>query len=72
MTVSEDIEMGKGYWKFNVSLLKDKTYTDHIKTIIQQIIRDLEHGNWENAGDWREYLKLLLQRKREQKTQLCH
>ena len=68
MTVSEDIEMGKGYWKFNVSLSKDKTYTDHIKTIIQQIIRDLEHGNWENAGDWWEYLKLLLQRKREQKT----
>lgn len=28
---------GKGFWKFNNSLLKDKTYVDIVKNLINQI-----------------------------------
>ena len=30
-------ERGRGYWKFNNSLLKDKSYVDEIKKIIQEV-----------------------------------
>ena len=32
--IAEDIEIGKGYWKFNTSLLRDKEYTEMIKNTI--------------------------------------
>ena len=33
----QDSERGKGYWKFNNSLLKDQKYVDEIKKVIQEV-----------------------------------
>ena len=32
--ISESVKKGKGLWKFNTSLLKDKKYINEIKTLV--------------------------------------
>ena len=42
--IAEDIEIGKGYWKFNTSLLRDKEYTEMIKNTIREEKEELHSG----------------------------
>ena len=34
--ISESIKKGKGFWKFNTSLLKDKKYINELKTLVNE------------------------------------
>ena len=58
--IAESIEIGKGYWKFNTSLLRDKEYTEMIKNTIREEKEELHSGVWDSVADWWEYLKYLL------------
>ena len=48
--------IGKGFWKFNCSLLHDKVYVDNIRKIISNSIKD--HKNMEDKRLTWEFLKL--------------
>ena len=43
---------GPGYWKFNNSLLLDKTYVDMINEVIQRIETEAEIGNLDPTTTW--------------------
>ena len=60
LEIAEDIELGRGYWKFNTSLLKDNDYTEMIKETIRTAKLELHSGEWDNVADWWEYLKALI------------
>ena len=60
VVVREGIEQGRGYWKFNVSLLKDRTYVELIRGIIGQARATREGEGWDDLGEWWDYLKFLL------------
>ena len=60
VNVIEEIELGKGYWKFNTSLLRDDIYTQLIKGTIAEAKLELNNGEWDNIEEWWEYLKMLL------------
>ncbi|MEL6805091.1 MAG: reverse transcriptase family protein, partial [Bacteroidota bacterium] len=54
------IEIGRGYWKFNVSLLKDRAYVGYIRGIIRQARETRGDGDWDDPGEWWDFLKFLL------------
>ena len=58
--ITEEIKRGKGYWKFNTSLLKENEYTELIKGTIEEAKQELRNGEWDSIEDWWEYLKKLL------------
>ena len=58
--LSGGIEPGRGYWKFNVSLLKDRTYVELVRGIIRQARETREGENWDDLGEWWDFLKFLL------------
>ena len=60
LELTEQIEMGKGYWKFNTSLLKDPTYTDMIKTKITKAREERDRNDWSDIRQWWDYLKFLI------------
>ena len=56
--IDEGLEMGKGYWKFNTSNLRDQKYNDEIK---QTWVEAKEmKGDFDNAGEWWDFSKRLL------------
>ena len=58
--LSEGIKQGRGYWKFNVSLLKDRTYVGLIRGIIRKARETRGEEGWADLGEWWDYLKFLL------------
>ena len=50
--IDEEIKRGKGYWKFNTSLLKDNEYSNLIKGTIDEAKQELRNGEWDNIEDW--------------------
>lgn len=44
----QDNERGKGYWKFNNSLLKDRNYIQTIKKTIEDTLRIYSYNNNDN------------------------
>jgi hypothetical protein len=51
-----DLKRGKGTWKFNNDLLKDKTYVELIKALLQEEIESNNH--YEDKGFLWDYLKM--------------
>ena len=52
LTLDHDIERGKGYWKFNNSLLKDNSYIKIVKETISEVKQTYlanDNGNNENT-----------------------
>ena len=60
LEIGEEIEIGRGYWKFNVSLLKDRAYVGYIRGIIRQARETRGDGDWDDPGEWWDFLKFLL------------
>ena len=58
LKIEEGLKLGKGYWKFNVSLLRDRAYTEEITEIWNEIREDKE--DFENVGIWWDYAKRLV------------
>lgn len=45
----DEISRGKGFWKFNTSLLHDKIYVNMVKQEIQNLMQ--EYANTDNYGN---------------------
>ena len=60
LELTEEIKMGRGYWKFNTNLLKDPTYTDMIKNKIRQAREERDRNEWSDIREWWDYLKFLI------------
>ena len=58
--LTEGVQQGRGYWKFNVSLLKDRTYVGLIRGIIRKARETRGEEGWADLGEWWDYLKFLL------------
>ena len=56
--IEEGLELGRGYWKFNVSLLRDSAYRELIRVTWAEVKED--RGEFENVGEWWDYAKGLL------------
>ena len=60
LEIDEEIEVGRGYWKFNTSLLKDRTYVELIRTKVREARETRVSEDWGDPGEWWDYLKFLL------------
>ena len=58
LKIEEGLKLGKGYWKFNVSLLRDRAYTEEITETWNEARDDKEDFN--NIGEWWDYAKRLM------------
>ena len=48
---------GRGLWKFNKSLIKNENYSEQIKTLIKNVLNNLDQDNIEDPQFRWEYLK---------------
>ena len=56
--VEEGLDLGRGYWKFNVSLLRDSAYVELIRETWAEARED--KGVFQGVGEWWDYVKVLL------------
>ena len=56
--IEEGLEIGSGYWKFNVSLLRDKNYANLIRSTWIEAKED--KAEFEDVGLWWDYAKQVL------------
>ena len=45
----EEVERGKGFWKFNSQLLKDESYINIVKQMVRDVLE--EYSNVLENGD---------------------
>ncbi|MEL6802457.1 MAG: reverse transcriptase family protein, partial [Bacteroidota bacterium] len=58
LEIEEGLDIGRGYWKFNVSLLRDSAYGELIRGTWGEARGD--KGDFEDVGQWWDYAKCLL------------
>ena len=53
--IEDQVRQGVGYWKFNVSLLKDSSYTGLLREQIREVRQG--KGDFANDGEWWDWAK---------------
>ena len=56
--ITEGLELGKGYWKLNTSLLRDENYANLIKETWIEARED--KNDFANVGEWWDFVKILM------------